>query len=54
MDSGDVDYTAAASYYNDQSFLIHKPGSVYTIPEDKEQDDGHVNTDSKFYGKLFH
>uniref|UniRef100_A0A915PK36 Uncharacterized protein n=1 Tax=Setaria digitata TaxID=48799 RepID=A0A915PK36_9BILA len=49
----DVDYTAAASYYSSQSFLTHRPGPVYTIPEDKEQDDGQVNTDSKFYGELF-
>ncbi|KAK6110034.1 hypothetical protein QQG55_38340 [Brugia pahangi] len=47
----DVDYTAAASYYSSPSFLSHRPGSVYTIPEDKEQDDGLVNTDSKFYAK---
>ncbi|VDO33710.1 unnamed protein product [Onchocerca flexuosa] len=51
LESEDLDYTAAASYYNSQSFLTHRPGSVYTIPEDKEQDDGQVSTDSKFYAK---
>uniref|UniRef100_A0A1I7VDG3 PH domain-containing protein n=1 Tax=Loa loa TaxID=7209 RepID=A0A1I7VDG3_LOALO len=51
LESDDVDYTTAASYYNNQSFLTHRPGSVYTIPEDKEQDDGQINTDSKFYAK---
>lgn len=50
MGHDDVDRTAATNSYNGQSFLTHR--SVYTIPEDKEQDDGQVNTDSKFYGKL--
>ncbi|CAG9537372.1 unnamed protein product [Cercopithifilaria johnstoni] len=51
LEPDDVDYTAAANYYSSQSLLTHRPGSVYTIPEDKEQDDGQVNTDSKFYAK---
>lgn len=50
MEPEDVDYSTAASYYSNQPFFTHRPGPVYTIPEDEEQDDGQINTDSKFYG----
>lgn len=50
MEMDEVDYTAAASYYSNQPFFTHRPGPVYTIPEDEEQDDGQVSSDSKYYG----
>ncbi|VDM96008.1 unnamed protein product, partial [Thelazia callipaeda] len=50
LKSEEVDYAAAAIYDSNQQYFIHRPGPVYTIPEDEEQDDGEVNTDSKFYG----
>uniref|UniRef100_A0A915AUJ4 PDZ domain-containing protein n=1 Tax=Parascaris univalens TaxID=6257 RepID=A0A915AUJ4_PARUN len=51
VESDEIDYSAAASYYSNQPFFTHRPGPVYTIPEGEEQDDGHIDTDSKFYAK---
>lgn len=49
MDICDLDYTIAAKYYNNQ-YSSRRPGPVYTIPEDEEQNDGQIGTDSKYYG----
>ncbi|VDN59446.1 unnamed protein product [Dracunculus medinensis] len=50
VDMCDLDYTIAAKYYNNQ-YSSRRPGPVYTIPEDEEQNDGQIGTDSKYYAK---
>uniref|UniRef100_A0A914XKP0 FYVE-type zinc finger domain-containing protein n=1 Tax=Plectus sambesii TaxID=2011161 RepID=A0A914XKP0_9BILA len=39
MEEDDIDYAQAAKYYHNQPFYTHRPGPVYTIPEDDEEDD---------------
>lgn len=48
----EVDYNNLADVYKKQNIFAHRPGPVYTIPEDESEDDGTAtNSDSRLIAK---
>uniref|UniRef100_A0A1I7WN09 Protein kinase domain-containing protein n=1 Tax=Heterorhabditis bacteriophora TaxID=37862 RepID=A0A1I7WN09_HETBA len=52
IDMEEVDYTQAAKFYQVQPLFCHRPGPVYTIPEDESEDDGTIeNSESRMIAR---
>ncbi|ETN69914.1 hypothetical protein NECAME_05100 [Necator americanus] len=52
VDMEEVDVTRAAQFYQTQSFFCHRPGPVYTIPEDVNERDGTIdNSESRMIAR---
>lgn len=50
----EVDVTRAAQFYQTHSLFCHRPGPVYTIPEDVNERDGTIdNSESRMIGEGF-